>query len=163
MSTKRYRLNNHCLVGAISSTDVPPIGTVWEPQTQEEIAEAEALANVGYAEATTAAATVNTRSQNEAGTPAPRVSGEVDAIEQEDGTFQNRAGVRVHSDGSEFLEGDDDALLLLDGNVADVVGELSGDLTVEQLDRLSYLEGIGKNRKGVQDGIAAAKSAAAGE
>lgn len=157
MTAKRYRLNNICQVLAVSNLNAPPVGTVWEPQTEEEKAEARALANVGYAQETTADATVLTRSQSEAGQKL-KVSGVVDATEQEDGTFKNAEGKQVHADGSEFFEGDQDVLDFLSGNVGDVVAGLK-DWEVDSLDRIAHLEGIGKNRKGVIDGIAAAKSA----
>lgn len=154
MSGKRYQLNNSgCMVSAISNIDAPPVGTVWEPSSKEERDEAEALANVGYASETTADVTALTRAQTEAGITR-RISGVANVIEQEDGTFKDAAGNRVHSDGSVFLEGDDDALALLDYGVNDVKAEL-GDLDDAKLSRLSYLEGIGKNRKGVLEAIGA--------
>lgn len=162
MSTKKqnYRLTNSgCMVSAISNVDTPPVGAVWTPGSHEEIAEAEALVNVGFAERTNEEATFTTYSERAEGKTSPTVSGVIDVQEQEDGTFKNANGVRVHSDGSLFVEGDDDALELLGYNVQDIVGDLD-DLSVEQLDRLATLEStVGKGRKGVLDGIAAAKAA----
>ena len=161
MSKKRYQLNNSgTMVSAISNVNAPAVGTVWEPQTQEEIAEAEALANVGYAEVTTREATELTRSQAENGAPKPKVSGIKETpVLQEDGTYKNKAGVQVHADGSEFFDGDQDVLDFLSGNVNDVVAGL-GEWETDSLGRIAYLEGIGKNRKGVIDGITAAQAAA---
>lgn len=163
METKRFKLTvTGCMVSALDPHGPALIGTIWQPFDTAELDEAKALAQVGYAEETTQKATAVTRAEKAASEPAsdgPKLSGVIDAQRQEDGTFKNKAGGRVHKDGSEFLDGDAGVLSVLDRPADDIIAALKADITDEQramLPRLAALETVYKNRKTVNEAIAAA-------
>lgn len=102
-----------CMVSALDPHGPSPVGVIWKPFDTAELDEAKALRNVGYAEETTAKPTAKTRAELAAEKPkdedaTPNLSGIKEVgILQEDGTFKNKQGVRVHKDGSEFRDGDE--------------------------------------------------------
>lgn len=158
---KNYELlNNGCMVSAIDPHAPQKSGIVWRPNNKEENDEAVALSHVGYAKETTKQPTVQTRSQLENGDTAakePKISGVKETgIRQEDGTFKNKAGVRVHKDGSEFMEGDEAIIATLDKPADDLIAALKGELSDEQraiLPRLAEVEASNKGRKTVLEAV----------
>ena len=154
-----------CMVSALDPHGPSAVGTIWKPYDSAERDEAVALRHVGYAEETTAKPTAKTRAElaaesNSDTTEAP-ISGIKEAgIRQEDGTFKNKQGVRVHKDGSEFIENDDRLLEVLDKPAEEIITGLKGELSEEAiaaLPRLTQLEAVYKNRKTVNEALAAAQ------
>lgn len=164
MDSKRFKLTvTGCMVSALDPHGPTLIGTIWQPFDTAELDEAKALAQVGYAEETTQKATAVTRAEKAAGeqpSDGPKLSGIIDAQRQEDGTYKNKAGGRVHKDGSEFLDGDDAILATLDKPADEIIAGLKGELSPEAvaaLPRLAALETVYKNRKTVNEAFAAAQ------
>lgn len=129
---KRYKLLTECLVSAIHPNELPPRGSIWTAETNEEIQEAVALAQAGYARETNEAATVETRSQ------------------------LNRAPLTGIVDADKIDTSVTDAPLLeLLTNSVNGVAELLPTLSAEELTRLGELELAGnQKRKGVLTAIA---------
>lgn len=164
MESKRFKvIVTGCMVSALDPHGPALIGTVWQPFDTAELDEAKALKNVGYAEETTLKATAVTRAEKAADKPdsdGPKLSGIVDAQRQEDGTFKNKSGGRVHKDGSEFLDGDAAILATLEKPADEIIAGLKGELSPEAvaaLPRLAALETVYKNRKTVNEAFAAAQ------
>lgn len=169
MNKQNYQLIvTGCMVSALDPQGPTLIGTVWRPHDRAELEEAVALRNIGYAEETTLKATVKTRaeladkgSETADTTTTPKLSGIKEAgILQDDGTFKNKAGERVHKDGSEFREGDEKLLEAVLKPADDIIAAVSAaDISDElraALPRLAELEPIYKDRKTVNAALAAA-------
>lgn len=129
--SQKYKLLTKCIITALHPNEPQKKGVVWEPKDDDAKAEAEALATVGYAQKTNEDVT--------------------------DPTFARAATQATPEDVSDDDRAEMEEVLL--GTVDEVVAGL-GEYTIEGLDALAALETAGKGRKGVLDGISAAREAA---